>query len=154
MTKYRVEELVSIFGKAIGTYFYKASKGIDETPVREGKHVKQVSRITTLREDTQDLPTILVEVHRLCEDVHTTVLQKNLCFKSISVIAVMANLKLRTKSITLETPTDALNVMKTRSQRLLEDLLQDDEVKIRRIGVKVSKLVEETHQKNLTAFLK
>lgn len=154
LAKYQVEELRSLFGKASGTYFYKASKGIDETPVREGKRVKQVSRITTLREDTQDLTTILVAVHRLCEDVHATLVQKNLGFKSISVIGVMANLKLRTKSTTLEAPTDALNVMKTRSQRLLEDLLRDDEVKIRRIGVKVSKLVEEPHQKNLTAFIK
>jgi DNA polymerase IV (DinB-like DNA polymerase) len=31
---YRVEELRSVFGKANGTYFFKASKGIDETPVR------------------------------------------------------------------------------------------------------------------------
>jgi DNA polymerase IV (DinB-like DNA polymerase) len=154
LAKYQVEELRSVFGKASGTYFYKASKGIDETPVLEGKRVKQVSRITTLKEDTRDLTTILIAVHQLCEDVNATVLQKNIFFQGVSVIAVTTNLKLRTKSTTLEAPTNDLNVMKTCSQRLLDDLLQEDKVKIRRIGVKVSKFVEDPHQKNLTAFLK
>jgi DNA polymerase IV (DinB-like DNA polymerase) len=154
LAKYRVEELMNVFGKAIGTYFYKASKGVDETLIQEGKHVKQVSRITTLRVDTRDLKTILVEVNRLCEDVHATIKKKNLCFKSVSVIVVIENLTTRMRSTTLETPTNALNILKTRSQRLLEDLLQEDDVKIRRIGVKASKFVDDVHQKNLTAFIK
>ena len=113
-----------------------------------------MSRITTLREDTQDLTTILVEVNRLCEAVHATVVHKDLRFKSVSVIAVMENLTVHTRSTTLEAPTNVLQIMKTRVQRLLEDLLQEDEIKIRRIGVKVSKFVEDIHQKNLTAFIK
>lgn len=152
--KYRVEELISVFGKAIGTYFYNASKGIDETPIQDGKRVKQVSRITTLREDTRDLKAILVEMHQLCEDVHVIIKKKNLRFKSVSLIAVIENLTTRTRSITLKTPTNALNIMKTRSQRLLEDLLQEDQVKIRRIGVKTSRFVYDVHQKNLTTFIK
>jgi nucleotidyltransferase/DNA polymerase involved in DNA repair len=66
----------------------------------------------------------------------------------------MENLTIHTRSTTLGTPTNVLQVMKTRVQRLLEDLLQEDGIKIRRIGVKVSKFVEDIHQKNLTVFIK
>lgn len=153
LAKCRVEDLTRVFGKTMGTYFLKASRGIDETPVREKKRVKQVSRITTLREDTRDVTTILVDLHLLCEDVDATVLQKNISFKSVGVTAVTEDLKVRTRSKTLEAPTNALDVMKRLSRSLVENLLQENEVKIRRIGVKVSSFVESVHQKNLKEFL-
>jgi DNA polymerase IV (DinB-like DNA polymerase) len=154
LARYRVEELIRVFGKASGTYFFEASKGIDETPVREGKRVKQVSRITTLREDTRDVKTILLTVHRLCEAVHAAILLRGFCFKSLSVIAVMENFTTRTRSTTLEVPTNALPLMKTCAQRLLEGLLHEDEAAIRRIGVRASQLIEGVQQKPLTTFIK
>jgi len=148
-----VEDLTRVFGTTGGTYFHRASHGVDETPVRGKTRVKQVSRITTLREDTRDVTTILSDLHQLCEDVYAVVVRKNLWFKSVGVIAVVEDLKVRTRSQTLVAPTNALDVLKRRSRRLLEELLQEDEAKIRRIGVKVSSFVERVHQKNLQEFL-
>ena len=153
LAKYRVEDLTRIFGKTIGVYFHNASNGIDVTPVQEKKRAKQMSRMTTLKEDTRDLSMILVDLHRLCEDVHASVLKNNLSFRTVGVMAVMENLKMRTRSKTLESSTNALNVMKVLSQKLLENLLQESELKVRRIGVKVSSFVESFKQKDLKDFL-
>ncbi len=153
LATYRVEDLTRIFGTTIGTYFYRASHGVDETPVRAKTRVKQVSRITTLRDDTRDFATILGDLQQLCEAVHDAVIRKNLWFKSVGVIAVVEDLTMRTRSQTLATPTNALDVLKRWSRRLLEELLQDDTAKIRRIGVKVSSFTEAVHQKNLHEFL-
>jgi DNA polymerase IV (DinB-like DNA polymerase) len=153
LATHRVEDVTRVFGTTVGTHFHRASHGVDETPVHAKTRVKQVSRITTLHDDTRDFTTILSDLQQLCEDVHAAVVRKNLWFKSVGVIAVVEDLKVRTRSQTLATPTNALDVLKRRSRRLLEELLQEDAAKIRRIGVKVSSFIEAVHQKNLQEFL-
>lgn len=153
LAEYRVEDLMRDFGKTVGAYFHNASNGVDVTPVQERESVKQIGRITTLKEDTRDLNVVLADLHRLCEDVYASVLKSHLSFKNVGVMAVMENLEMRTRSTTLESPTNAINIMKTCSKELLETLLRESELKIRRIGVRVSSFVEGFQQRELKDFL-
>ncbi|MDQ1279896.1 MAG: hypothetical protein QG670_1158 [Thermoproteota archaeon] len=149
-----LEHLINVFGKALGTYFHSAARGLDESPVEERGRAQQISRITTLKKDTRDLNSIFETLNSLSKDVHKTIFEERLFYRSISVTAVMENFKVYSKSKTLEAPTQDFETIKAISKELLESLLREQfPLKIRRIGVRLSSLEEASGQKNLTEFL-
>lgn len=154
LANYDLERLVSVFGKALGTYFHNASNGTDESPVQECGRAVQISRITTLKEDTRDLNSILETLDKLSMDVHATIMKEGLSFRSITITAVMEDFKVSSRSKTLEAFTSDVEALKAVSKELLENFLKEQfKLKVRRIGVRVSSLEEATGQKHLTEFL-
>ena len=154
LANFNLENLVKIFGKTLGVYFHRASNGVDETPVQERGRAEQISRITTLKEDTRDVALILEALDRLCREVHATIVDQGLSFRSISIMAVTEDLNIHSRSKTLEVSTNHLDIVKEVSKELLENFLREvSDLKVRRVGVKVSNLEEGTRQKHLTEFL-
>jgi len=154
LARYDVEKLVEVFGKTMGTYFHNASLGIDESPVQEVGRAESISRIVTLKQNTRDLNIILEEVYPLCDYVHSRVLEQGLNFRSISVIAVMKDLSIHTRSKSLGSPTSEPEVIRKMMKELFERLLEEEqELEVRRAGVKVSSFVEAKRgQTYLTDF--
>jgi DNA polymerase IV (DinB-like DNA polymerase) len=154
LANYNLGSLVSVFGKALGMYFHNASNGTDESPVQERGRAEQISRITTLKEDTRDFKSILETLDKLSMDVHVTIIEEGLSFRSITITAVMEDFKVYSRSKTLETFTSDIESIKAVSKELLENFLKEQfKLKVRRIGVRVSSLEEATGQKHLTEFL-
>src|SRR4030067_981893 len=112
LAKYDIQKLISTFGKNLGTYFHNASLGIDNEPVREKGEADSLSRIVTLRQDTHDVGPIIEKTDELCTDLHANIIEQNVTFKSISIIAIAKDLSLYSRSRTLESPTNSLEVMK------------------------------------------
>jgi len=153
LAKYPVENLVKAFGKTLGLYFHKASNGVDEEPVQERGMAESISRITTLKEDTRDLNTILEDLHRLSDEIHGKVVEQGLNFKAVGIVAITEDLSIHSRSKTLSGPTDDLGVIRKTSRELLEGLLEKEaNLQIRRIGVKVSGLTVGQKQRQLTEF--
>jgi len=154
LANYDVEKLREIFGKNLGTYYHNAANGLDEEPVQEGKEAEQISRMTTLKQNTRDLNLILPELDRLSEDVHTKILEAHLTIKSVGVMAIMADLSIHSRSRTLEAATNQLEIIQKTARELFQLLLKEEtELDVRRAGVKVSGLSHEKGQKAITEFL-
>jgi DNA polymerase IV (DinB-like DNA polymerase) len=65
----------------------------------------------------------------------------------------MTDLTSRSKSRTLDSPTDNLELLKTTVKDLFDQYLQESTLKIRRVGVKISNLSKEQRtQKQITSF--
>jgi len=154
LAKYDVQRLIEVFGKKFGIYFHNASIGVDDEPVQERTEVESISRISTLKEDTRNLKDILEKTNQLCDEVHAKLMQRELGFKSVGIVAVMTDMSIRSRSKTFENPTNELEVFKKTVQELFEKLLKESELEVRRVGVKVSNFVkQQKKQKQITNFI-
>jgi nucleotidyltransferase/DNA polymerase involved in DNA repair len=150
---YDVQKLVEIFGKKFGIYFHNAANGIDNEPVQETGEAESISRISTLKENTRDLTLILEKTDQLTEDIHKELLQRNVSFKQVGIIAIMTDLSIHSRSQTLEKPASDMEVIRKIVRELFEKFLGESELETRRVGVKISRFAkEETKQKQLSSF--
>jgi DNA polymerase IV (DinB-like DNA polymerase) len=149
-----VQRLIGIFGKSLGTYFHDAALGIDDEPVKERGEVESISRISTSKEDTRNLDAILDDANKLCDDVHAALKQRGYSFKSVGIVMVMTNMSIRSRSKTLEKPTNDLEALKKATGELLAKFLEESELEVRRVGVRISSFVEtQKSQKSLADFI-
>lgn len=155
LARYDVQKLIELFGEKLGVYFRNASQGIDNTPVQEYGEAESISRISTLKEDTRSLETILKKVNELCDEIHAELVQQRLRFKQVGIIAVMEDISVHSRSRTLEPPVNDLESIKRNVKELFERFLRESNLEIRRVGVKVSGFVkDEEGQKQLTSFIR
>ncbi len=154
LSRFDVQTLSSVFGKNGAAYFHNASMGIDEEPVKEAGETESISRIATLKENTRDLQVVVDKAYALCADVHSDVLKRGLVFRSVTVLAVMADMSVRNKSLSLGGGTSDIGVFKSTVKDLLSKLLKESDQPIRRVGVKIAQLSKtEVAQERLTKFL-
>jgi DNA polymerase IV (DinB-like DNA polymerase) len=154
LSRYSVQTLVQVFGKNLGTYYHNASLGIDDAPVQEREEVESISRIATLKENTRDLVVVLEKVNRLSEEVHERLVEHGLTCKSVGIVAIMTDLTAQSRSKTLDTPTDSLNIIQSTVKVLFEGFLRQSEKDVRRVGVRVSNLSRPHKiQEQLTDFI-
>jgi DNA polymerase IV (DinB-like DNA polymerase) len=153
LARYDVQRLMDVFGKKLGVYFHNAAKGVDNEPVQETGEAESISRIATLKENTRDLMVVLEKTDQLIEDIHKDVVQRDISFKQVAVIAIMTDLSVRSRSKTLETATRDAEVLRHAVRELFEKFLGESKLEIRRVGVKISSFAkEEAEQKQLTSF--
>jgi DNA polymerase IV (DinB-like DNA polymerase) len=153
LANYSVQKLVHIFGKKLGVYFHNTANGADNEPVKEKAEAVSISRIATLKDNTRDLLMVLEKTNQLIKDVHEELVHKELGFKQIGIIAIMMDLRVRSRSKTLETQTDDIEVLRRTVRELFEKFLTESNMEIRRIGVKISQLSKKKpDQKQLTSF--
>jgi len=152
LKKLDVFSLNSLFGRKIGTYIYNAARGIDEEPVSPRQEATQYSRIITLKEDSKDYNFLAKDLEKLCEEIHSSIMEDNIIFKSLGIQFVQSDLSNKTKSKTLKNPTSSLDELKKTSMQLLREALEDQKLLIRRIGIRVSDLSKVSGQDNITRY--
>jgi DNA polymerase IV (DinB-like DNA polymerase) len=144
--------LFEMFGKAKGQWLYLASRGIDEEPVLEKGEREQIGRITTLEEDTRDVEKIRIKINELAKEVHKTVVESGLAYRTITFFAVNEDMKSHSKSRTLLNPTDELKPIQETGLELIREFLDEGDLLIRRAGIRVSNLSEPKNQKTLLQY--
>ncbi len=153
LANFDVQRLVEVFGKTLGVYFQDAANGRDESPVQESGEPESISRIATLKQNSRDLTFIAVTTDMLCGDVCTDLAKRGLLFKQVGIVAFLEDLSVRSRSATLDNPTESLEVLKDTVRQLLERLLEGTDKNVRRIGVKVSMFKgEENVQRRLESY--
>nr|AIF16337.1 DNA-damage-inducible protein P [uncultured marine thaumarchaeote KM3_73_F02] len=153
LANYDADKLSGIFGKKLATYFHDTANGVDDEPVNEREGRKQLSAYSTLNKNTRLEEQILPELERLSQRVHNEVLDEELIFRSISIIAILENRSIHTRSKTLGTPVQNLDILKKMSRQLFKNFLEyERNLTVRRIGVKVSNLTKKSGQKTLADF--
>jgi DNA polymerase IV (DinB-like DNA polymerase) len=153
LSRYDVQRLVAIFGKTLGVYFHNASEGVDDQPVKETGEVESISRIATLKQNTRDSTLISEKADMLIGDIYRELMQKDLNYKQVGIIAIMSNLTIRSRSQTLEQPTNKMETLKDVVRLLFDKLLGEENLEVRRIGVKVSQLGKrDSDQRQLSSY--
>ena len=152
LKKLDVFSLNSQFGRKTGAYIYNAARGIDNEPVSPRQEATQYSRIITLKQDSKDYNFLAKDLEKLCEDIHSAIISDNIIFKSIGIQFVQSDLSNKTKSKTLKNPTSNLDELNKTVMILLREALEDQQLQVRRIGVRVSDLSKISGQDNITRY--
>jgi DNA polymerase IV (archaeal DinB-like DNA polymerase) len=148
-----VQRLVEVFGKTLGVYFHNAANGMDDEPVREAGEAESISRIATLKQDSRDLGFILEKADVLAADVHDDLVKRGLSFRQVGIVVILTDLTVRSRSMTLEQPSSSLDTLKGTVRELLEKFLEESDMEVRRVGVKISQFSkEEKAQKRLESY--
>jgi DNA polymerase IV (archaeal DinB-like DNA polymerase) len=141
------------FGKKLGAYLFQAARGEDYEPVQDRELPTQMSRIGTLREDTRDFDLIGPFVRELTQSLIAKLQNEDLICKSVSIIAILSNLTIHTRSRTLGSHTNDLRIIDEFAQQLMREFLESmPQEMLRRVGVKVSGLLKSPRQSNIDSF--
>ncbi len=147
------QALEKLFSKKLAIYLHEAANGRNNDPVVENSKITQLSRIVTLKKNTKDAEEAFGQLSLVIDDLHSKLASRNLSFRSVSVIGILTDLSIRTRNRTLEAPTNDLEVLRTHTQELLRELTGSIERELRRVGARVSDLVNVADQTSLTQYL-
>lgn len=143
--------LIETFGIKFGNYLHLSANGINNEPVKE-KPVNQYGRIITLKNDTRDLDVINENLNKISYDLHELLVENNVDFKSIRIMAITENMETHQKSKTLDFLNNSHEIIQKHSNTLFQDLLLENKRSIRRIGITVYNLSPKSGQTSLADF--
>lgn len=148
------ERLVELFGVSMGELLHDASRGVDDEPVVERQEHAQISRIVTLKKNSRDHAEIFPEISKLLEDVVGRAADEGLTFKTVSVIGILEDLSIHSRSQTVEASFSSVEKTREICGTLLENLIKDTSKGIRRVGVRISNFAQaKQSQSSLSEFL-
>lgn len=150
--KFDVFELNKKFGRKTGTYIYNCARGIDNNLVKLRAPTIQFSKIITLKENSKDLEFLSDNLKILCKQVNTISVEKQKMFRSIGIQFVNEDLTTKTKSRMLKNPTNSVAELEKVSLQLLIGALENQELLIRRLGLRVSELTDVEGQSDITSY--
>ena len=89
---------------------------------------------------------------RLCKQVHALALDNNKMFRSVGIQFVNEDLTMKTKSRMLRNPTSNLEELERTTDQLLGEALDEQQLLVRRIGVRISELSDLEGQSSITNY--
>jgi DNA polymerase IV (DinB-like DNA polymerase) len=152
ISKTPLQVLEKSFGRKLGTYFLAAATGSDTEPVSAREEPSQLSRIITLKQNTSDAEMAYEQLSEAVADVHRRLGSRGASFRTISAIAILSDLTVKTKSKTFETPISDLVTMQDATRRLLGELSGTTGKEFRRVGVRVSDFASSQNQASLSQY--
>ncbi|MCH7941236.1 MAG: DNA polymerase IV, partial [Thaumarchaeota archaeon] len=152
LKKLDVFSLNQQFGRKGGAYIYNSARGIYDEPVIPRSPNIQYSKIVTLKKDSKDFDFLSENLDELCKEVQEIIRSKDLMFKSVGIQFVQSDLSNKTKSRMLRNPTSSLDELMKTAKQLLKEVLEDQTIDVRRLGVKVSELSEMKGQSNIDSY--
>ncbi|MDV3244850.1 MAG: DNA polymerase IV [Nitrososphaerales archaeon] len=153
LSRASAQDLVARFGRRFTAYLHAAAVGLDDEPVSSKEEPTQLSRIITLKQDTDDAEVAFGQLTEPMEDVHRKLGSLGVSFRTIAAIAVLSDLTTRTKSKTFDGPISDLATMRGTTRDLLRELGETAGKEFRRVGVRVSDLAKSGEQTSLTRYL-
>ncbi len=146
--------LVEVFGDSRGRWLYDAARGIDNEPVEEKGMPAQVSRIATMKSDSQDTAQIAAFCNGLYDSVEKEAQEQGLAFTTISVMVILSNLKMHTKSRKFERPMSGPEpAVRREIEALVAKFFEENPYAVcRRAGVRISGLEKNQGQKSLSDY--
>jgi len=147
-------ELESRFGRKFGGYLLAAATGTDADPVVAGLEPTQFSRIITLKRDTRDPQEASEQLSEGIEYIHGKLISSSKSFRTMTAVGILTDLTTKTKSKTLDAPTNDLGAMRETAPVLFDELSRTVGKDFRRVGVRVSGLTKVEDQTSLAEFAK
>ena len=151
LTKIDVFDLNKIFGRKTGGYIFNSARGIDNEVVKPRPPTIQFSKITTLKKNSKELGFLQENVEELCIQLNRLAIENNKMYRSIGIQFVNEDLSTKTKSRMLRNPGNNLDELKKTAIQLLEEALVEQEMLVRRIGIRISEFSDVEGQSNITS---
>lgn len=143
--KLSYEQLAHEFGQKKGIFIYNALRGIDERPLQINRVRKEYEKFATLGQR---------DPYELVDELATSLFLrlKGTKFQEIGIIIIYEDMAVKTKARTLKFYANDMDAIKTEGKQLLKEILALNDRKIRRIGLKVSKL-KQTNFLSLSDYM-
>ncbi len=146
-----VQRLIDTFGESRGVQIRDKAQG-EGAIVLEEHEKKQLSRLQTLEQDTRSMSNLRPVIRDLADAVIDRLERRGQRYTTVSALIVTADVAMRTRSTTLKAPTTAVEPVFRKAEALTATFLENNpEISVRRIGVRVSGLRDDT-QRDLTDF--
>jgi len=141
--------LVETFGKKTGGWLHELGQGRYVTTLGEEKEQDEVSRIGTLKEITRDPYMILAKLDELEGDAKERLMLMKKSYKTLGLIFVTEDLKTHTKSLSFKKPHSWDEKIKREKEELVKEFLGENNLMVRRIGIRFSNFMEMGGQTTL-----
>lgn len=152
LAKCDLDMLKREFGDRKGRLLKEHAQGKDIEPVSEVIR-QQLSRLGTLPKDTRDIATTKKKLATLIADLSKHVTKIGVTFRTVTLITITTTLDMQTRSQTLEKPSRKRQDIVTIIDQLLKEYFKEHpQVRLRRIGVRVSSLTHPTQPKQQRAL--
>ena len=146
--------LIDAFGKKYATYLYNSAQGIDNEPVKSRGLAKQIGRIITLKKDISQTSEIEDEIEYICKSVYKMALDQNVLFRNIGILLILNDLDNITRSKSLKTHSRDFNELYSSVKSILNVTLNNyPNIKVRRLGIKLSDLKDNEGQNTMLNFI-
>jgi DNA polymerase-4 len=126
-------ELTARFGSASGEGLYRASHGLDDSPVTPEHEAKSLSREETFARDILDVETLRRELLRLSDEVAWRLRRHSLQARTVNLKLRYADFSTLTRQITIPDATDSGPVLYAHALALFEKTW--DRRPVRLVGV-------------------
>jgi len=149
-------KLSDVFGKKTAIYLHDAARGIDNERVKSHDSTKQIGRISTLKSDATQSSEMYDLLQDICRSVHKMIIDRNVAFKNIAILLILDTLANMTRSKSLKVYSTDLNELYLTAKLILNETMDnnDREIKVRRLGVKVSDLKDNLGQNTMSDFIR
>ena len=147
-----VFDLNKMFGRKTGTYIFNSARGVDNELVKPRPPTIQFSKIQTLKKNSKELEFLQENVEELCIQLNKLAIENNKMYRSIGIQFVNEDLSTKTKSRMLRNPGNNLDELKKTAIQLLEEALTEQEMLVRRIGVRISEFSDVEGQSDITSY--
>ena len=147
-----VFDLNKIFGRKTGGYIFNSARGIDMEVVKPRAPTIQFSKITTLKKNSKELEFLQENIEELCIQLNKIAIENNKMYRSIGIQFVNEDLSTKTISRMIRNPGNSITELKKVANQLLEEALMEQEMLVRRIGVRISEFSDVEGQSNITNY--
>ncbi len=133
---------------------HNTSKGIDDEPVVESGEKQQIMRIATLKSDAANSVEMLYDLYEICQAVFQTATNRRLSFKTVGVLLILDNLDNITRSKSLKVHSASFESLHSTAKLALDEAMRDaGQIKVRRLGVRLSDLQSSEGQNTMLDFM-
>ena len=154
LSEMNITFLKKTFGNHFGEYLHLSSIGINEDRINKKIENKQITRIKTLKQYSDNIEYVQSVLSELCKSIYSELRHQDLLFRNVGLIFIDDKLKVTNRSKNLKKYTQNLNDLTDPVNSLfLEYISTYDLLKLRRIGVKVFMLKKYEGQRNLTNYM-
>lgn len=141
------KDLKKLFGEH-GSHLFNLSRGIDPRVVKKDDSIRSVSHEHTFEYDELNFEIVANILLQLSEKVSRRMRKKGLKGKTITVKIRLKSFKTYSRAVTIERPTNLMDIIYKQSKRLLNEFDASGEP-IRLIGVRVSHFNSGNFQEDL-----
>ena len=145
-------DLNQMFGRKTGAYIFNSARGIDAGVVKPRAPTIQFSKITTLKKNSKEIEFLRENIEELCVQLNKMAIENNKMYRSIGIQFVNEDLSTKTKSRMLRNPGNNVIELKKVVNQLLEEAVREQEMLVRRIGVRISEFSDVEGQSNITNY--
>jgi DNA polymerase IV (DinB-like DNA polymerase) len=130
-----VQVLLARFGRG-AIVLHEAAAGVDRCEVVERSGPRSISREITFDEDTVDPDVIALTLDELVRDVHQSLVEEGLRFRTITVKIRYQGFITKTRARSVSHHTDDIATIRKHAQSLISELFSNQQVRL--VGLRLS----------------